>query len=683
MTTATPPITLAPPAHTPAADGEAPHFDVIVIGAGIVGSALAYALARSGRSVALLERDLSQPDRIVGELLQPAGVHALARLGISQALDGIDAVRVRGYQVFYEDNNVPIPYPTRKAHVQPDDEDSEQEQGRSFHHGRFIQSLRARAQKQTGVTLYEATVSDLIYSTSQPNVVVGVAASAKQAQPSSSSSSSSPAPTSESSTTINFQLRAPLTFVADGCFSKFRRTLRGTSSRHTPLIRSHFVGLELKHEPMSSLYAPTPTHPNALSASQGGTALLPAPEHGHVCLTPSGPVLLYQIGPCETRILIDVPHKGSAPPPNGKGQLDAHIRTNVVPHLPKQAGVAVLAELDKGQRLRSMPNSWLPPSLQGQGKGSSDRQGVILVGDAMNMRHPLTGGGMSVGLWDVVYLTALLGGSNWRPDPSPARSANAEKEHAQAPPSTPPVTDIVDLTQWSKEISPALRTWHWQRKGLAGVINVLAQALYSLFGADDDDLFILREGCFAYFRLGGECVNGPVKLLSGLAPQPMLLVFHFFSVAILACRLLFTTDLALRRKRNIEAAKTGKAPSTAPPGILDYPWLLWRTLHVLWTACLVLFPVIFSELKRNVPDPFAFTMPSVPSTGMAQSAKKGNGSAHLSGTENGPLASRPLSMLAVGAVVLVVAWRLSQSPGSGGWMAPVAYAQAHARTLRA
>ncbi|CAD6891946.1 unnamed protein product [Tilletia controversa] len=672
--TAASPIVLAPPAPPPTA-AESPEFDVVVIGAGIVGSALAYALARSGRRVALLERDLAQPDRIVGELLQPAGVHALARLGISDALDGIDAVRVRGYQVFYEDNNVPIPYPTRSDHVQPDSDDSdqEQEQGRSFHHGRFIQSLRSHAQKQHGVTFYEATVSELIYSTTQPNVVVGVNASAKQSP--ATQSGSSPAPdgaAAAASPTTTFQLRAPLTFVADGCFSKFRRTLRGTSSRHTPLIRSHFVGLELTHEPMSSLYAPTPTHPNALPATQGGTAMLPAPEHGHVCLTPSGPVLLYQIGPCETRILIDVPHKGAAPPPNGKGQLDQHIRSKVVPHLPKQAGAAVLAELDKGQRLRSMPNSWLPPSLQGQ--GTSDRQGVILVGDAMNMRHPLTGGGMSVGLWDVVYLTALLGGPNWRPDTSPARSANAEKEQGQtADKSITP--DTVDLSQWSKEISPALRRWHWQRKGLAGVINVLAQALYSLFGADDDDLFILREGCFAYFRLGGECVNGPVKLLSGLAPQPMLLVFHFFSVAILACRLLFTTDLALRRKRNIEAAESGTKPSTAPPGILDYPWLLWRTLHVLWTACLVLFPVIFSELKRNVPDPFAFPKPSV--------AQNSNEKDHSAEKESGALASRSFSVLAVGAVVLIVAWRLSQSPGSGGLMAPVMHAQAHAqRALR-
>ena len=33
--------------------------------------------------------------------------------------------------------------------------------------------------------------------------------------------------------------------------------------------------------------------------------------------------------------------------------------------------------------------------------------------------------------------------------------------------------------------------------------------------SSDENLAILREGCFKYFELGGECINGPVSLLSG------------------------------------------------------------------------------------------------------------------------------------------------------------------------
>ena len=38
--------------------------------------------ANQGRQVLLIERDWSEPDRIVGELLQPGGVQALQRLGL-------------------------------------------------------------------------------------------------------------------------------------------------------------------------------------------------------------------------------------------------------------------------------------------------------------------------------------------------------------------------------------------------------------------------------------------------------------------------------------------------------------------------------------------------------------------------------------------------------------------------
>ena len=43
------------------------------MGAGVAGASLAYALGVEGRRVLLLERDLSEPVRIVGELLQPGG----------------------------------------------------------------------------------------------------------------------------------------------------------------------------------------------------------------------------------------------------------------------------------------------------------------------------------------------------------------------------------------------------------------------------------------------------------------------------------------------------------------------------------------------------------------------------------------------------------------------------------
>src|ERR1700761_4184505 len=87
------------------------NADVVVVGAGILGSALAVSLANQGRSVILLEKSLKEPDRIVGELLQPGGVQALEKLGLRHTLDDIDAIPVKGYTVIYHAEQVPIPYP--------------------------------------------------------------------------------------------------------------------------------------------------------------------------------------------------------------------------------------------------------------------------------------------------------------------------------------------------------------------------------------------------------------------------------------------------------------------------------------------------------------------------------------------------------------------------------------------
>lgn len=52
------------------------------MGSGVLGSSLAAVLSRDGRKVTVIERDLKEPDRIVGELLQPGGFNALRDLGL-------------------------------------------------------------------------------------------------------------------------------------------------------------------------------------------------------------------------------------------------------------------------------------------------------------------------------------------------------------------------------------------------------------------------------------------------------------------------------------------------------------------------------------------------------------------------------------------------------------------------
>jgi squalene monooxygenase len=81
---------------------------------------------------------LSEPDRIVGELLQPGGFKALKELGLEGCLEGIDAIPTYGYGVIRGSEHVHIPYRT-------DPITGKMDEGRSFHHGRFIQNLRTAA----------------------------------------------------------------------------------------------------------------------------------------------------------------------------------------------------------------------------------------------------------------------------------------------------------------------------------------------------------------------------------------------------------------------------------------------------------------------------------------------------------------------------------------------------------
>ncbi|GAB5592691.1 Squalene epoxidase [Umbelopsis nana] len=454
------------------------EYDIIVVGAGVVGCAAARAFGTDGRKVLLVERDLNQPDRIVGELLQPGGVNALRKLEMEDCIESIDGIPCHGYGVIFKDQIVHIPYPVNE-------DTGDMAVGKSFHHGRFINNLRKSAKSTENVTVLEATVNSLIKDEDE-ETVIGVFAT--------------------TSDRTEIRAYAPLTIVADGLFSKFRKEI----TELTPEVRSNFVGFILKD------------------------LTLPFPEHGHVVLAKPSPVLLYQISTHDTRVLVDVPGKL---PSASNGDLKRYLQTAVAPELPTDIRVKFLEALET-ERIRSMPNGWLPPS-------HNNCTGMIVLGDAMNVRHPLTGGGMTVGLSDVVSLRELLSKEN-----------------------------VPSLTQ-QELVASAMQSFYWKRKNYCVAINVLAMALYTLFSAgDDEDLEILQRGCFGYFQLGGECVDGPVGLLSGLIQRPMVLVYHFFSVAFYSIYLNF--------KRGTWT---------------DVPRNIWKTFTVLYTACVVILPYLLREVR--------------------------------------------------------------------------------------
>jgi 2-polyprenyl-6-methoxyphenol hydroxylase-like FAD-dependent oxidoreductase len=62
------------------------RYDVVVIGAGIAGSALASVLARAGRDVLVLEQQTTYRDKVRGETITPWGVLEANRMALTQTL---------------------------------------------------------------------------------------------------------------------------------------------------------------------------------------------------------------------------------------------------------------------------------------------------------------------------------------------------------------------------------------------------------------------------------------------------------------------------------------------------------------------------------------------------------------------------------------------------------------------
>lgn len=475
-------------------------YDAIVIGAGVIGPCVATGLARKGKKVLIVEREWTQPDRIVGELMQPGGVRALRSLGMVQSINNIDAQPVTGYTVIFNGEKVDIPYPY-KSDVAPlvkidglvhdgndqviddeyikrkDFEDDERERGVAFVHGRFLNNLREIVKKEPNVTCLQGDCIEILKSGN--NEVIG----AKVDVPNRG--------------VVDF--KAHITFICDGIFSHFRKELH---PEHVPTVNSSFVGMALYD------------------------TKLPTDHHGHVILGDNHmPIIVYQISPNETRILCAY---NSA---KVTKDIKSWMLKDVKPYLPKEISKAFDSALETG-KFRVMPNSYLPAR-------QNDVIGLCVVGDALNMRHPLTGGGMTVGLNDVVLLLRKIGD-----------------------------LDFSDRATVLDE----LLDFHYDKKSYNTVINVLSVALYSLFAADSDNLRALQKGCFKYFQRGGDCINIPIQFLSGLLPSPFQLTKVFFAVAI------YSIYLRIEER-----------------GFLGFPMALIEGFMILLTAIKVFTPFFLGE----------------------------------------------------------------------------------------
>lgn len=416
-----------------------PHYDVTVVGAGVAGGALVNCLARDGRRVLCIERELydrkdrssfAAPARIVGELLQPGGYAKLVALGLGEALEGIDAQQIQGYGIFLDGRAEKLPY---------NEQEGEGVLGRSFHNGRFLKRLREIAGRHPNVTFIEGNVVSLEKENGR---VVGVTYLDMVGQRGYAS--------------------ADLTIACDGCGSKLRKR---AAAKHDIAVYSQFHGLLLR------------------------MVGIPFPNHGHVILADPSPVLFYPISSSEVRCLVDIPS-------TYRGDAVTFMKGTVAPQIPLEFREPFLRAVNEGKS-RMMPNRVMPAAVDMV-------PGAVLLGDSFNMRHPLTGGGMTVALSDIEIIRHLLRA----------------------------VPDLSDV----EAVSEKLTMFYELRKPMSTTINILANALYTLFCARADPaLKEMRAACLDYLSTGGRMTQDPIKMLGGLKPQRFLLVAHFFAVALYGC----------------------------------------------------------------------------------------------------------------------------------------------------
>ena len=399
-------------------------FDVCIIGAGVAGGAMAAYLGKNGVKVAVVEKNLSERDVMIGELLQPGGVEQLRQMQLEHLLEGFDAQEMEGYALFMNNDCFQIPYPT---------ENGKQVRGRGFRNGKFVQEIRKYAQAEPNVSLLEGTVTEL---TEENSRITGVKYISKEDKEERS-------------------IKAALTIVSDGMFSVFREQL----SENEKKVSSYFLGLILKD------------------------CVLPYKNHGHVIVAKPSPCLVYPISSTETRMLIDFPQSEA---PRKSQELTDYLNKEVAPQLPKEILPSFYAAVDEG-KFRVMPNHLIPAK-------PVFKEGAVLLGDSLNMRHPLTGGGMTAALTDVRNLG----------------------------------TELIALKDFSnnERVNEAVKDFYKTRHNQNATINILADALYGVMKNED-----LKEACYNYLKRGGTYAEEPVSILSAVSRNKNLLLRHFFAVA--------------------------------------------------------------------------------------------------------------------------------------------------------
>ena len=312
-------------------------------------------------------------------------------------------------------------------------DDSKTQIGLGVNSGHYLQKIRDYVKSFENVTLLQGNVTEL---RKNGDTIIGATYYCNDKEE-------------------HFDISAALTIASDGFYSKLRKSL----SNNDVSITSHFIGVLMKN------------------------VTLPFPNHGHLFLSGPTPFVCYPISSTEVRCLVDYP--SDVPPRRGK-QINDHLEKNVIPYLSADVKLAFIEAYKEG-KFKVMANQFMPAKPK-------KIKGVVLLGDSLNMRHPLTGGGLTAVYQDIKLLGDLLVGM-----------PNFKNQEL---------------------IFEKVKKYYKERVPLNANVNILANALYGVMSND-----LLKVAVFEYLKKGGENAAIPIKMLAGLDRNTMTLVKHFFGVA--------------------------------------------------------------------------------------------------------------------------------------------------------
>ncbi|CAH8362997.1 unnamed protein product [Eruca vesicaria subsp. sativa] len=480
--------------------------DVIIVGAGVGGSALAYALAKDGRKVHVIEKDMREPERVMGEIMQPGGRLMLAKLGLQgllpstsyvnclsfimslitcidiqlDCLEGIDEQKVTGLALYKDGKKTILPFPVDNNNF------PHEPSARSFHNGRFVQRLCQKASSHFNVRLEEGTVKSLI---EEKGVIKGV--------------------TYKTSSGEETTALAPLTVVCDGCYSRLRRSLNDNNAK----VLSFVIGYISKN------------------------CRLEEPDTIHLIMSKPSFTLLYQNSSAEVRCFTEISPDNV--PSISKGEMTTFFKKTVAPQIPPKLREILMKGINEGAKMDVVATKNMSAIL-------GDKKGVIVLGDAFNMRHPVIASGMMVLLSDILILRRLL----------------------------KPLRNFSDFNK----VSAVLKSFYNIRKPMSSTVDTLGSAFFQILVASTDEAKeAMRQGFFDYHCGGGFAKSDTMALLGGMNPRPLCLIRQLLSI------ILFSV------------------------GTLLYPFpsplRIWRSLKLLWLSWRMLGPRLKAEGVRQMLSP--------------------------------------------------------------------------------